>query len=139
MNPRRGRLSCVAVLAAVLTAVGSTVAAAADLVMFHSRTCPRCAAWDRTVGPKYDTAAEARLLTLRRVDADSDTDGGVRLAEPVIFTPTFLLVACGREVGRITGFRNEAHFWNLLGLEVERHRAALTADCRNTPSGSRRR
>ncbi|TXL79628.1 hypothetical protein FHP25_05860 [Vineibacter terrae] len=97
--------------------------------MFHSRSCPWCAAWDRDIGPVYGKTPEGRLLTLRRVDADRSTDGGVRLSRPVDVTPTFVIVACGREVGRITGYPGEDHFWGLLGIEIERLRTTLATKC----------
>ena len=42
------------------------------------------------------------------------------LREPVRYTPTFVLMRDGREVGRITGYPGEAHFWGLLGELVRR-------------------
>ena len=39
---------------------------------------------------------------------------GVALASPVRFTPTFVVVDQGREIGRITGYSNDNAFWGLL-------------------------
>ncbi|MCW5744686.1 MAG: hypothetical protein KIT36_00615 [Alphaproteobacteria bacterium] len=124
-----GRAAGAMTVAAI--AVIATVAAsrAAELVMYHSKGCAWCAAWDRQVGTVYDKTAEARVLPLRRVDADHDGNGGVRLAKPVEYTPTFVIVSCGRELGRITGYPGEDHFWGLLDAEIERHRSALAATC----------
>ena len=116
-------------LVAVILASSAAVTRAAELVMFHSKSCPWCAAWDRDIGKIYDKTNEARVLKLRRVDADRETDGGVKLARPVEVTPTFVIVACGREVGRILGYPGEDHFWGLLGKEIERNRTALAAKC----------
>ncbi|NGX99515.1 MAG: thioredoxin family protein, partial [Candidatus Afipia apatlaquensis] len=33
---------------------------------------------------------------------------------PVRFTPTFIVVDNGREIGRITGYSNDNAFWGLL-------------------------
>lgn len=121
-----------AVLGATLAAVGAPPAGGAvagELVMFQSRSCAWCAAWEQEVGTVYDKTSEARTLTLRRVDADRDSTGGVKLAAPVEFTPTFVIVACGRELGRIAGYPGEDHFWGLLGAEIARHRAGLAAPC----------
>ncbi|HEX2888464.1 hypothetical protein [Vineibacter terrae] len=129
MIGRFGRAVLGTVVAATMLMAGAAMAMAAELVMFHSRSCPWCAAWDRDIGPVYGKTPEGRLLALRRVDADRSTDGGVRLARPVDVTPTFVIVACGREVGRITGYPGEDHFWGLLGIEIERLRTTLAAKC----------
>jgi hypothetical protein len=33
---------------------------------------------------------------------------------PVVYTPTFLLVHDGREIGRITGYPGQLYFWEEL-------------------------
>lgn len=129
MTDRVGQVVRSTLLAAVILAASGAIARAAELVMFHSKSCPWCAAWDRDVGKVYDKTNEARVLKLRRVDADRETNGGVKLARPVEVTPTFVIVACGREVGRILGYPGEDHFWGLLGMEIERNRTALAAKC----------
>ncbi|WP_255468868.1 hypothetical protein [Reyranella sp. CPCC 100927] len=129
MTGRVGQAVRGTLLAAAVLATSPAIARAADLVMFHSKSCPWCAAWDRDIGKVYDKTKEARVLTLRRVDADRETDGGVKLARPVEVTPTFVIVACGREIGRIIGYPGEDHFWGLLGKEIERNRTALAAKC----------
>jgi cytochrome c551/c552 len=87
---------------------------AAELVMFEQGGCVWCAWWNREVGPVYDKTAEAKVLTLRRIDIGQQTAAGVTLAAPVIYTPTFVVVDNGREIGRITGFINNEAFWGLL-------------------------
>jgi len=129
MTGRVGHAARGALLAAVILTASGAIARAAELVMFHSKSCPWCAAWDRDIGKVYDKTNEARVLKLRRVDADRETDGGVKLARPVEVTPTFVIVACGREVGRILGYPGEDHFWGLLGMEIERNRTAFAAKC----------
>lgn len=129
MTDRVGQVMRSTLLTAVILAASGAIARAAELVMFHSKSCPWCAAWDRDIGKVYDKTNEARVLKLRRVDADRGTNGGVKLARPVEVTPTFVIVACGREVGRILGYPGEDHFWGLLGMEIERNRTALAAKC----------
>lgn len=98
--------------AAQLSAVASH---AAELVMFERDGCVWCARWDRDVGPIYPKTDEAKLLPLRRINIDHDKDSGLGLASPVRFTPTFVVIDQGREVGRITGYINDDAFWGLLG------------------------
>jgi thioredoxin-related protein len=117
-------------LASTLAAASEPARAqAGELVMFQSAACPWCALWDREVGGVYDRTEEARLLKLRRVDAERERTGGVQLAQPVEVTPTFVIVACGRELGRITGYPGDDHFWGLLGEAIGRHRRRLATQC----------
>ena len=83
--------------------------------MFESPGCPFCQRWDREVGASYSKSDEASKLPLRRVDIDAPTNGGIELASPVRYTPTFVVVDDGKEVGRITGYINDDAFWGLLG------------------------
>jgi hypothetical protein len=87
---------------------------ASELLMFERDGCVWCQRWDREIGPVYDKTAEARVLPLRRIDTGHQAAGGINLASPVRFTPTFVVVDNGREVGRITGYVNDDAFWGLL-------------------------
>jgi thioredoxin-related protein len=88
---------------------------ASELVMFKQPGCVHCLRWDREVGALYAKTDEARALPLRRVDIRSQGASGIALAMPVRYTPTFVVVDAGREVGRITGYSNDDAFWGLLG------------------------
>ena len=89
-------------------------ARAAELVMFESGGCVYCQRWERNVGAIYDKTAEAKILPLRRIDVSRQSASGVQLSEPVRYTPTFVVVDKGREVGRIEGFISDDSFWGLL-------------------------
>ena len=103
-------IACLA-LAANLMPVS---ARAAELVMFDSAGCIYCQRWERDVGRLYDKTAEAKILPLRRIDISRQSSSGVTLSEPVHYTPTFVVVDQGREVGRIEGFSSDDQFWGLL-------------------------
>ena len=102
------------ILTAALFAV-SAPAVAAELVMFGSPHCPWCEAWEGEVGAIYPKTAEGRLAPLRRVDIEQPRPPELAEIDRVVFTPTFVLLVEGREVGRILGYPGEAHFWGLLG------------------------
>jgi hypothetical protein len=104
-------LCCLAVLAGA--------ACAAELVMFRRDGCPWCALWDREVGPVYGKTDIGRRVPLRMVDLGRERAAGVRIRQPVRYTPTFVLVDNGIEVGRIEGYPGEAFFWGLLERLVE--------------------
>ncbi len=105
------------VLATVALAVAP--AQAAELVMYSRAGCPYCAAWDREIGPIYDKADVSRRAPLRRIDLDRDRSNVV-LRNPVIYTPTFVLVDGDREVARIEGYPGHDFFWALLERLLER-------------------
>ncbi len=92
----------------------------AELVMFESDACPWCEAWDEEIGAIYPLTAEARIAPLRRVDHDAKRPADLSGLRPVIYTPTFVLVEGGREVGRILGYPGEEHFWGLLEIELKK-------------------
>lgn len=109
------------VLVAVATSLAWTQGGrAAELVMFERDGCAWCQRWLREIGPVYDKTAEAKVLPLRRVSMDVRPAGDFSLASPVRYTPTFVAVDNGREVGRITGFLNDDAFWGLLSALAAR-------------------
>jgi hypothetical protein len=116
---------------ALLLALGALafpVAAKAEdevfLLFVTQPGCPYCARWERQIGPIYPNSPEARRAPLRQVDRQDATIGMLELAAPVVFTPTFILISGDREVGRITGYVDDAFFWGQLKRLVERLPAA---------------
>lgn len=97
-------------------------AMAAELVMFRRAGCPYCAAFDRAIGPIYPKTDIGKRLPMRQVDLDRSPDGKVILVSPVRFTPTFVLVEQGRELGRLEGYPGEDFFWDLLERLLLQHR-----------------
>ncbi|MDO9561846.1 MAG: thioredoxin family protein [Bradyrhizobium sp.] len=93
---------------------------AAELLVFGRDGCVWCQRWDRDVGSSYGKTDEARVLPLRHVNIDRPAASGVALVSPVRYTPTFVVVENGREIGRITGYVNDAAFWGLLGTFVSK-------------------
>jgi len=43
----------------------------------------------------------------------------------VMYTPTFVLLNNGREIGRITGYPGEDHFWGLLEELIVKMEASI--------------
>jgi hypothetical protein len=95
-------------------------AAAAELVMFRLPGCPWCAAWDRDIGPVYPKTEIGRNIPIRFADLNRSADAGILLRDPVRYSPTFVLVDGGREIGRIEGYPGEDFFWDLLDNLVRR-------------------
>jgi hypothetical protein len=106
-------------LAALITvAVLGSAASAAELQMYRRVGCPWCQTWDREVGPIYGKTDIGRRIPLRMIDIDRERPR-VSLKTPIIYTPTFVLIDNGREVGRIQGYPGDAFFWGLLEQLVQ--------------------
>lgn len=125
---RRARPWLAAAILLVLLAFGAAQGRApaiaapgvgATLVMFEAPFCEYCELWDEEIGVVYDRTPEGRFAPLRRVVKDRDAHG-IRNLRAVVYTPTFVVVKDGREVGRITGYPGEDFFWPMLADILER-------------------
>ncbi|HUZ49930.1 MAG TPA: thioredoxin fold domain-containing protein [Candidatus Dormibacteraeota bacterium] len=111
-------------LAFVALTLGSYATARADqLVMFEQVGCPYCAAWNRDIGPSYNSTDEGKHAPLRRVDLHAPRPADLQSIKGVIYTPTFVLMHCGNEVARITGYSGAELFWELLDVDMQKLRA----------------
>lgn len=97
-----------------LSSSGLFAQAGTELVMFERAGCPWCVRWDKEVAPIYPKTELGQRLPLRKVNLDHDKTQSAQLDLPIRFTPTFVLMQEGREVGRIVGYMNDATFWGLL-------------------------
>lgn len=100
--------------------VGPAPVDAAELVMFDTLGCPWCAAWDRDVGVIYAKTEEGRIAPLRRIDIVAPRPADLQVLEDIVYTPTFVLMDGGVEIGRIVGYPSEDHFWGLFGELLRR-------------------
>jgi hypothetical protein len=97
----------------ILSAAFAGIASAAELVMFRSDGCSWCAKWDREIRPIYPKTEYNRRAPLRQINLDHDAAASFVHA-PIHYTPTFVLVDNGREVGRIEGYPGDEFFWGRL-------------------------
>jgi thioredoxin-related protein len=89
-------------------------ARAAELVMFTQRGCPWCEKFDREIAPAYAKTAEGKRAPLRRVDIAKPQPPDLAFILRERFTPVFVLIDNGREIGRIRGYPGDAFFFGLL-------------------------
>src|SRR6478735_6544164 len=94
---------CFGLLALAAAVVMANAADAAELVMFRRDGCSWCAKWDREIGPIYPKTEFNLRAPVRQVNLDYGRDSSVVHA-PIRYTPTFVLVENGKEVGRIVGY-----------------------------------
>lgn len=84
------------------------------LLMLDEAGCPWCAAWDEEVGDAYHKTEEGRRAPLLRTSIHEPLPEGVVLERRAHYTPTFVLLDDGREVGRIEGYPGEDFFYSRL-------------------------
>ncbi|MDE2375984.1 thioredoxin [Bradyrhizobium sp.] len=101
--------------AAAIFALLATTASAAELVMFERAGCVWCARFDAEVAPIYGKTDESQAAPLRRVDLGRPLPADLAGIDPGAFTPTFVVLDDGREIGRIRGYPGDAFFFGLLG------------------------
>jgi hypothetical protein len=106
------------ILAAAL--VLSAPTDAAELVYVFEPGCPYCRLWDREIAPVYPKTAEGKQAALLPLDRRDPALAELKLAGPVRYTPTFVLVNEGVELGRIEGYPGEDFFWSRLDGLLER-------------------
>ena len=104
---------------ALFAALPAPVVAETYLLMAEEDGCMWCERWHDEIAHIYPKTDEGRAAPLRRYDLHSESPQGVALKARVHFTPTFLLVRDGQEVGRIEGYPGEDFFWGLLGMMFE--------------------
>lgn len=88
------------------------VAVGPHLVMIEEPGCSFCLRWERDVEPGYVRSEEGRIAPLvKRMRGDPSIADIPR----VVYTPTFVLLRGGDEVGRIVGYAGADLFWWQLG------------------------
>ena len=105
---------CWTVATAVVLLLCLPSASAVELIMVEEAGCPWCRQWNEEVGVIYDKTDEGRAAPLRRIDIHKAVPADLQFASPPVYTPTFILVDQGQEVGRIEGYPGEDFFWGLL-------------------------
>jgi hypothetical protein len=101
-----------AVFGAVVSFMAWGAAAqAAELIVFERAKCVRCLVWEREIAPIYPKTDEGKRAPLRRVDLGAARPADLTDISDVKYTPTFVLVEDGREVGRIVGYNGDEFFW----------------------------
>lgn len=119
-------------LAAFIALFAPLTLAAESLHMVERPGCAWCARWHEEIGPAYPKTPEGRFAPLRQVWLRDGAPEGVRYAQPVVFTPTFILVSdAGEELARLTGYPGADFFWPLLE-QILRENTAYPGDTAQT-------
>lgn len=106
-------------LAGALTLAAAQAAFAVQLIMVEQKGCHYCEAWMDEIAPAYPKTSEGKFAPLQRRDIRDGAPEGGSYARRVNFTPTFILMDEGREIGRIEGYPGEDFFWPLFTKLLE--------------------
>jgi hypothetical protein len=90
-------------------------AQAAELLMLEQPGCVWCAQFDAQIAPAWPKTPEGRLAPLRRVDITRPWPADLEGIAKERFTPTFVLLDDGKEIGRIRGYVGDEFFWFRIG------------------------
>jgi thioredoxin-related protein len=101
-------------------ALAATPLRAAELVMFERAGCPWCEAFNREIAPIYPKTQSGKRAPLRRVNIYKPMPADLAFIQRERFTPVFVLIDNGKELGRIRGYPGEANFWGLFDALVTR-------------------
>jgi len=95
-----------------------------QLLMFERDDCPWCRVWHREIGAGYAKSEEGLKAPLRRIDLSRAWPADLpRLS--IRYTPTFVLLGCTGEVGRLVGYPGADFFYpRLAQLIADRAGAA---------------
>jgi thioredoxin-related protein len=105
---------------------------AAELIMLQEDGCMWCERWNTEIGVVYHKTEEGHRAPLRRVDMHGPLPADLRFLVKGGYTPTFILVDGGREVGRIRGYPGEDFFWGLLQLLLKK----MPAETQSAPASN---
>ncbi len=110
-------LACI--LAGFVLPVHAAQAESPKLLMFEEDYCSWCARWNEEIGGIYHVTEQACFASLDRIQITEKLHDSIQLTEPVVYTPTFVLVHQNKEIGRITGYPGEDFFWYMLDDLIE--------------------
>jgi thioredoxin-related protein len=110
-----GLLATVVFSAATLQA--SAAEAAVRLLMFEAPACPHCKRWHVEIGGIYEKSREGRFAPLERL---AISEAARRSVAGVRYSPTFVVLRNGEELGRIVGYSGPDFFWSQLGEVLAR-------------------
>lgn len=99
----------------------------ADLVMVEQHGCHYCERWDAEISHIYPKTEEGTRAPLRRVNL-RDLPIDLEFKSRPVFTPTFVLIEDGRELGRIEGYSGDEFFWFLLKRLLDDNAVPVLSD-----------
>ena len=91
-----------------------------ELLMLEQDGCAWCERWHKEIGPVYHKTTEGKIAPLRILNIHEAWPDDLSAVVKDRFTPTFVLVDEGMEIGRVRGYMGEDSFWFLLNELLEK-------------------
>ncbi len=85
-----------------------------ELVMLEQAGCAWCARFKAEIAPAYPNTEEGKKAPLRYVDIHAPLPADLANLEIERYTPTFIMLQDGKEIGRMRGYAGDEFFWFLL-------------------------
>jgi thioredoxin-related protein len=93
----------------------------AVLVMLERHDCPWCKRWHAEIGERaWNQSNLGRIAPLRRVDIAQGLPEDLRHLQDWRVTPSFILLADNREIGRMVGYPGDLFFWQQAEMLLAR-------------------
>lgn len=99
-----------------------SVASAAQLVYVEWKDCGYCKVFNRQMAWAYASSSVGKKIPLRRVDILRRWPADLKRVNRPSYTPVFILVESGREVGRFDGYTNPQGFTSNLQRLLQRRK-----------------
>ena len=103
-----------------LTSVTSAFSKGAELIMFEQQGCEWCKVWNEEIGAVLPKTPEGKCATFSRFDIHNPSSDLLKKIKPIIYTPTFVVLEDGKEVGRVLGYAGEDFFWFQLASQLKK-------------------
>ncbi|MEM9761771.1 MAG: thioredoxin family protein [Pseudomonadota bacterium] len=97
-----------------LIAHATALAGEFRLLMLDQEACEWCEQWEEDIGGAYHLTQEGKIAPLTRASIHEPLPDGIALERRAGFTPTFVLLEDGTEVGRLEGYAGADFFYPML-------------------------
>ena len=87
---------------------------AAEMIMYEQPGCVWCKRFNEEVAPAWPKTEQGQRAPLRRVNIHETIPADLAHIPVERFTPTFVLVEDGQEIGRLRGYPGDQFFWALV-------------------------
>jgi thioredoxin-related protein len=99
-----------AALLVALAMMPTAPAAAAELLFVEVKSCVYCIRFNKQMAGPYQASELGQKVPLRRVNLMERWPADLKAVDRPPYTPVFILVENGKEVGRFNGYVNARQF-----------------------------
>ena len=92
----------------------------AQLIMFEQQGCEWCEVWNEEIASVLPKTPEGKCARFSRFDIHNPSSDLLEKIRPIIYTPTFVVLEDGKEVGRVLGYAGEDFFWFQLASQLKK-------------------